>query len=137
MKLFLKGAMLAALAGTPAIAWQTQTDFRGLVINDLVQGPLEIKVICDPGGAFIPAADQAILTLEGQLPDGPFTLSADTGSVSGTLEAGLISNRNGGIWTSFARLLMTGSRFDLTVADQTITIQTKSALPETCLPGRS
>jgi len=137
INLLLKGAMLAVLAGTPAIAWQTQTDFRGLVNNDLVQGPLVIKVICDPGSAFVPAADQAMLTLEGQLLHGPYTLSSEAGTASGILADGLISNRHDGSWTSFAHLLQTGSRFELIVENQSITFHSTSALPKTCLSDRS
>ena len=42
------------LTMAPAFAWVHATDFRGLEIYDFEATGIDVQIICDPQGAFIP-----------------------------------------------------------------------------------
>ncbi|WP_408595299.1 hypothetical protein ACIPCF_18845 (plasmid) [Paracoccus marcusii] len=128
------GCAIAALSVTasPALAWEHQTDFRGLEIYDFEATGIDVQIICDPQGAFVPPIYSARLRFSQEDYNGEAILQSGDASFTFEMKHGSVLPSDGPGWTSLIQGLRSGSDLVLTADGQTLTLDTGSPFPVTC-----
>ncbi|MBM3603284.1 MAG: hypothetical protein FJX25_00680 [Alphaproteobacteria bacterium] len=116
----------------PASAWQHTTDFRGLEIYDYEADGIDMQVICDPKGAFIPPIYSARIEFGEDDYEGEVTLQSGEASFIFQMRYGSVLPSDAASWTSLIEGLRSGSELTLTAGDQTLQLDTVSPFPVTC-----
>lgn len=127
---FITATLLVMSA--PAFAWEHTTDFRGLEIYDYEANGIDMQVICDPQGAFIPPIYSARIEFGKEDYEGEVILKSGDASFIFQMKYGSILPSDGPSWTSLIEGLRSGSNLMLTAGGQTLQLDTGSPFPVTC-----
>ncbi|MDQ1902234.1 hypothetical protein RAH32_17570 [Paracoccus sp. WLY502] len=127
-------ALVAALGllASPALAWDEETDFRGLHIYTASGDGISATAVCDPDGAFIPPTNHLSVTLEGEPLDGDYLIMSSTETHQGKMVSGSAVSRDGEDWKGLVGVLRSGSQIELTANGKTFRFDTGSPLPVSC-----
>ncbi|MCZ0963105.1 hypothetical protein [Paracoccus benzoatiresistens] len=131
MKRFALVAILGLLA-SPALAWDEETDFRGLHIYTASGDGISATAVCDPDGAFIPPTNHLSITLDGDPLDGEYLIRSSTETHQGKMISGSAVSRDGQDWTGLISVLRSGSQIELTANGKTFRLDTGSPFPVDC-----
>lgn len=124
-------AILIAIS-SPAFAWEHTTDFRGLEIYDFEDEGIDVQVICDPQGAFIPPIYSARIEFGQEDYEGEVMLQSGDASFTFEMKHGSILSSDEPSWKSLIEGLRSGSNLTLNAGGQTLQLETGSPFPVTC-----
>ena len=120
------------LTTAPAFAWVHATDFRGLEIYDYEASGIDVQIICDPQGAFIPPSYSARIEFGQEDYNGEAILQSGDASFTFEMKHGSVLPSDGPSWTSLIQGLRSGSDLVLTADGQTLRLDTGSPFPVSC-----
>lgn len=128
------GCAIAALLATasPTLAWEHQTDFRGLEIYDFEATGIDVQIICDLQGAFVPPIYSARLRFSQEDYNGKAILQSGDASFTFEMKHGSVLPSDEPSWKSLIQGLRSGSNLVLTADGQTVRLDTGSPFPVTC-----
>lgn len=125
-------AMTICSLAAPVLAWEYTTDFRGLEVYDYEAGGIDMQIICDPKGAFIPPIYSARIEFGEEDFEGEAQLKSADAAYSFQIKYGSVLPSDAISWSSLMRGLRSGTQFELIAGDQTFNLDTETPFPVTC-----
>ncbi|AZY95911.1 hypothetical protein EOJ32_19145 (plasmid) [Paracoccus sp. Arc7-R13] len=131
MKAFVTASVFA-FSAAPAFAWVQQTDFRGLEIFDYEAGAVDLQIICDPQGAFVPPIFSATISLDGVDYEGDLTFRSSAGTFNARAMNGGISGNDRDSWTNMINAFRSSAQIELDAGGRTYHLDTSDPLSVPC-----
>lgn len=132
---FLVALSILGLTAGPAFAWNHQTDFRGLEIYDHESKTVDLQIICDPEGAFIPPIFSAEIAFNGIAYEGDLILKSDAGIFKTQAINGGVSAKDAKNWASLISAFRSSNEIELTAGGKIYQVDTSTPFPVSCGPA--